>query len=94
MCSLDYLRPGAAPTHGDDRVRIAGTAGVLEVMDGKSILIDSNGKQEIAVPEPEREIFSDFVDSIINHTEPLVSVDETIELARACLLARDNAITI
>lgn len=28
--TLDYLRPAAAPTHGDERVRIAGTAGVIE----------------------------------------------------------------
>jgi predicted dehydrogenase len=29
--SLDYLRPESAPTHGDERLRIAGTEGVLEM---------------------------------------------------------------
>ena len=28
--TLDYLRPEAAPTHGDERLRIAGTRGVIE----------------------------------------------------------------
>ena len=28
--TLDYLRPAAAPTHGDERLRIAGTRGVIE----------------------------------------------------------------
>jgi len=30
-CHLDFLRPEAAPTHGDDGLRIAGSEGVLEV---------------------------------------------------------------
>ncbi|MBE6400216.1 MAG: Gfo/Idh/MocA family oxidoreductase [Lentisphaerae bacterium] len=92
--SLDYLRPGAAPTHGDDRVRIAGTEGILEVMDGKIILLDGSGRREIAVPPAEREIFVDFVRAATGKCVPLVSVAETLELTRACLLARDNAITI
>ncbi|MGH2352045.1 MAG: Gfo/Idh/MocA family protein, partial [Chloroflexota bacterium] len=29
--TLDYLRPEAAPTHGDERIRLAGTGGVVEV---------------------------------------------------------------
>ncbi len=28
--TLDYLRPPPAPTHGDERLRIAGTRGVIE----------------------------------------------------------------
>ncbi len=32
MTNLDYLRPEPAPTHGDDRLRIAGSEGVLEVL--------------------------------------------------------------
>lgn len=92
--SLDYLRPGAAPTHGDDRVRIAGTTGILEVRDGKIFLLDSAGAQEIPVPPAEREIFADFVHAATGKTVPLVSVAETLELARACLIARDNAVTI
>ena len=28
--TLDYLRPEAAPTHGDERLRIAGSRGVIE----------------------------------------------------------------
>lgn len=36
---MDYLRPKAAPTHGDDRMRIAGSRGVIEVRDGRCVLI-------------------------------------------------------
>ncbi len=91
QASIDYLRPAAAPSHGDDRVRVAGTTGVLEVIDGKIILIDQDGKREIAVPSPERNLFSDFIKSLQGKGECMVSVKETIELTRACLLARESA---
>jgi len=32
--TCDYYRPAAAETHGDDRLRIVGTHGVIEVMSG------------------------------------------------------------
>jgi predicted dehydrogenase len=39
-CRLDYLRPMGAPSHGDDRLRIAGDRGVLEYgLAGKDIAL-------------------------------------------------------
>ena len=93
MASIDYLRPAAAPTHGDDRVRVAGTEGVLEVMDGKVVLIDKEGKRELSVPPAERDLFSDFANSLTGKQECLVPEWETFELTRACLLARESADT-
>ncbi len=93
QASIDYLRPAAAPSHGDDRVRVAGTEGVLEVIGDQIILIDKDGKREIPVPTPERKLFSDFVNSLSGKGSCMVSVDETFELTRACLLARESADT-
>ena len=93
MASIDYLRPPAAPSHGDDRVRIAGTDGILEVIDGKVLLIDKEGKRELPVPPAERELFSDFANSLTGKQDCLVPESETFELARACLLARESADT-
>jgi len=39
VAHADFLRPAAAPTHGDDRIRIAGSKGVIEARDGKCKLI-------------------------------------------------------
>ena len=49
--TMDYLRPEAAPTHGDERIRIAGTAGVVEVSTGygTGTLIDAQGVHELEV---------------------------------------------
>ena len=93
MASIDYLRPEAAPTHGDDRVRVAGTEGVLEVIGGSVILIDGDGRRELPVPPPERELFSDFACSLTGGNDCLVPESETFELTRACLLARESADT-
>ena len=47
--TVDYLRPEAAPTHGDERIRIAGTDGVVEVSTGYGwgTLIDKSGVHEL-----------------------------------------------
>jgi predicted dehydrogenase len=87
QASIDYLRPAASPTHGDDRVRIAGTRGVIDVDRGRIQLIDKDGEREIA-PTPGRRIFSDIVLDIENIRESLVDSRQTIELTRACLCAQ------
>ena len=88
--SIDYWRPHTAPTHGDDQVRVAGTDGVIEVAHGKCTLINESGVKEIALGE-DRGIFYDFVRAILDGTPGIVSSEETFELTRACLCARDNA---
>lgn len=40
LVHADYLRPKGAQTHGDDRLRVAGTAGVIEVREGMCQLAD------------------------------------------------------
>lgn len=47
---LDYCRPETASTWGDDRIRVAGTEGVIEVMRGEATLITA--KQNIHTLEP------------------------------------------
>jgi predicted dehydrogenase len=49
--TMDYLRPEGAPSHGDERLRIAGTAGVVEVSTGygTGTLIDAGGVQPLPV---------------------------------------------
>ena len=88
--SIEYLRPAAAPTHGDDQVRVAGTRGVVEVMHGKVTLITSEEYKELELL-PERGIFYDFARHILYGEPCIVDAEETFELTRACLAARDFA---
>jgi predicted dehydrogenase len=90
--SMDFLRPANAPTHGDDRARIAGTEGVIEVRDGSVFLVNAGMEGEVELPvKCDRKIFRDFIESIEGNNECLVGSEETFELTRACLLARQSA---
>lgn len=90
--TIDYLRPAKAPTHGDDRIRVAGTAGVLEVREEQALLIDAGteGTRKLE-KKPERSMFAEFIDQIRGQGRCLISADESLAMTRACLLARDSA---
>lgn len=91
--TMEFLRPDAAPTWGDDRIRLAGTGGVLEIRDDKIYLIDKDGNREIDPEDSGIMIFSDFMEELSGGKPALVTTEETIELTNACLKAQEAADT-
>ena len=93
--SLDYLRPPNAASHGDDRLRIVGTEGVVEVREENCYLVngDAPGERRMDLWPPAGGFFSAFLGAIRGENEPPVSREEMMDVARACLLARDSADT-
>ncbi len=90
--SIDFLRPANAPTHGDDRIRVAGTDGVIEVRGGQVFLINGSTEGEEILPATcERQIFQDFVEAIQGRTTHLIGADEIWTVTEACMLARQSA---
>ena len=90
--SIDYLRPSTAHTHGDDRVRVMGTDGAIEVCGGQAYLINGETDGDIALPVAcEKQIFQDFVEHIGGKTTALLSPDDIFAVTEACLLARQSA---
>lgn len=90
--SIDYLRPENAPTHGDDRMRIAGTDGVIEVRGGEVFLINaSTDGEEKLETSCDRQIFADFVAQCRGQGECLVTAEQTFDVTEACLRARQSA---
>jgi len=90
--SIDYLRPTNAPTHSDDRIRVAGTDGVIEVRKGEVYLINGETDGEEQLPaECDRQIFRDFVGHVEGKTTSLIGPKETLAVTEACLLARKSA---
>jgi len=83
--NLDFYRPGCAPTHGDDRVRCVGTKGVLEVRDGKILLMNKDGVSEI-IPDEAPELFTEF----FKGEEP-ISSEEIFHITEAAIAAREAA---
>jgi predicted dehydrogenase len=90
--SIDYLRPEQAPSHGDDRIRVAGSDGILEVRDGKVWLInqESDGVRELPLEHPGN-IFADFLGQIRGEKRCLVSAEDSFYVTEICLKARESA---
>jgi predicted dehydrogenase len=87
--NCDYYRPGKAPTHGDDRIRIVGTEGILEVTGDSVFIINGNGT--IALPVPETiSMFSDFL-GYINGKDTRLTGPESFYATKASLLAAQSA---
>ncbi len=76
--TLDYLRPSAAPTHGDEWLRIAGTQGVVEarvVRNEVTLVTEREGPTPVAL-EPQLDIASQFIRFLRNEgPEPLTHYD-------------------
>jgi predicted dehydrogenase len=93
FCNIDYLRPDSAPTHGDDRIRMAGSAGVLEVFEnlGKIFLYSKKGTQEEIPLPPEQDLFTDFIAAIRSGKEQMVPARDGFRTTRIALKAREAA---
>ncbi len=90
--NIDYLRPDTAPSHGDDRIRIAGTKGIIEVRDEQVFLInqEKEGIQEVSLEENEG-IFIDFLRQVRGEGKCIVSAEDSFYITEACLKARQSA---
>jgi predicted dehydrogenase len=90
--SCDYFRPGAAPTHGEDILRVAGDRGVVEVSMGEARLTTHDGMRLLAKEEP-RSIFVEFVRSFSEGTEMRITAEEAFAVSELALKSREAADT-
>jgi predicted dehydrogenase len=93
VAHLDFLRPESAPTHGDDRLRIAGSEGVLEVLDNEErvSLLNSKGRAGNLPLPPPIDFFANFISELRGEGTHLVSNQEALWITRVCLKAREAA---
>lgn len=88
--TVDYLRPGAASSHGDDRIRVMGTRGTVEVRGDEVFLIDKQGSRQRTI-SGEDSPFASFVSAVRGEGECAVSAEASIAATRAALLAQASA---
>lgn len=93
LLRMDYLRPQAATTHGDDRLRIAGTKGVAEYMaaTGVTIVSDKRKTEEVRELPPSEHLFLHFLDHVYNGKAPGITWDEIYRTTHIVLAARAAA---
>ncbi|MGI6544510.1 MAG: Gfo/Idh/MocA family protein [Limnochordia bacterium] len=92
VITFDYLRPAAAPTHSDDRFRIAGTKGVLvgRISQGRLTLLDDSGSKEIALDQP-TPLFAQFLHGMKGAARLPMTTEDAIVSNEAALLALESA---
>jgi len=88
----DFLRPAAAATHGDDRLRVAGSLGVVEVRNERCILITRDqGEMDITDRcKGVRPMHLELLAALKGDTT-WFSTAASLETARVLLHARDAA---
>ena len=92
VVNFDYLRPwGAAERpHGDDRLRIAGTEGIIETKDAaQAVELMTPDATEMLPLEPARNIFADFAAALAGEGAPPVTTAESFRITEVALKARD-----
>ena len=89
----DFLRPAGAKTHGDDRLRIVGTEGILEVRDEQVYLLDADhdGTEPIVLTPPPRTLFEDFVHTIRGGSGGLITPESSLYSTYVALKCREAA---
>ncbi len=90
---LDYCRPAAAPTHGDDRLRVAGSEGVLEYIytrDELTLITNDEGPRTIDLDETGDQ-FANFVASIAGEEECAVPAEDCFRMTEVTLKLREAA---
>ncbi|KPJ63536.1 MAG: hypothetical protein AMS15_00110 [Planctomycetes bacterium DG_23] len=95
LTSIDYLNPDAAPAHGDDRLRLAGTLGTVEVYDfgTKARLITKDEPpRELELPEKDPHGFlRDFILRIEEDQDVGISAEDSFWLTEVSIKARISA---
>jgi len=92
LVHADFLRPAAAPTHGDDRLRVVGSKGQLDVRDERCVLIThDHSPQDITDSASPRPLHHELLAAALGEAESPFSTAHSLELARVLLSTRDAA---
>ncbi len=92
---MDFCRPDAATSHGDDRLRIAGTKGVAEYMDeiGVTLMTAKSKRATVASPPTGGQVFADFLNHVYNGRPATLPLDDIYRACEITLAANEAAYT-
>jgi predicted dehydrogenase len=90
---MDYQRPDTAPTHGDDRIRIVGTKGIIEYREGEALTLMTNKEPPHRITDlpPSRGLAVDFIESLYGGPPHQIRREEIFHLSEIILKAREAA---
>ena len=90
---MDYLRPAGATTHGDDRLRLAGTKGVVEYQAATGIVLMAGDQKPRTIDnlQPKKSVFVDFLESSYNGKPSGLSLADIYRVNEIVLAAQEAA---
>ena len=90
---MDYLRPPTASGHGDDRLRVSGTRGIVEYQasSGVTLMTDKSGPEVVRELPRQQSVFVDYLQSVYQGTKPALSWAEIVRANEATLAAHTAA---
>lgn len=99
QCTLtfDYFRPKTARSHGDDRIRVVGSKGIVEVRLNREtfcelITQDAEAKP-LPLPDSHKNVFIDFVNELRGKGRHYLSPEDPFRATEVALKARAAADT-
>jgi len=87
----DYLRPAAAPTHGDCRLRVIGGNGVVEARDNRcEVITQDDPPTEVCAEGPARDATAiEMVKTLRGEGSGIYSVEDSLYIAGTMLKVRE-----
>jgi predicted dehydrogenase len=91
---MDYLRPAAVNGHGDDRLRLAGTRGIVEHRQDSGVtVLGPNGKRTLEKLPPPGSVFADFLQAAYAGARPNLPWRDILRVNEWTLAAHEAAET-
>ncbi len=90
LVHADFLRPVGAETHGDDRLRLAGSRGLVEVRAGRCLLTtEDSPERDVTETVPAVPVYRALLAALADGGNDAYSTAASLETAALCLQARD-----
>jgi predicted dehydrogenase len=92
---MDYLRPKAAASHGDDRLRLAGTLGVAEYQESTGVTLVARDEKlhRVETLPPARSLFIEFLESVYQGKPESLSLADIYRVSEIVLAAKESALS-
>lgn len=86
---MDYLRPSTTSGHGDDRLRVVGSRGIVEYQTdvGVTLVTDREGPKTINHLPPQQSVFLDYLRNVYQQAQPQLSWPEIVAANEVTLAA-------
>jgi hypothetical protein len=90
---MDYLRPATASGHGDDRLRVSGSRGIVEYQESTGVtLMTAKSAPEVVKDLPlQQSVFLDYLRSVYQGANPALSWPEIVRANEVTLAAHAAA---